>query len=67
MAKIVEIIGAQNFGDYCIVESVLDNGETSFTYVGGDVECYFDPKHGIYKSYVKKKKEDNESVNKESM
>jgi hypothetical protein len=57
LAKITQILGATNYGTYCIVEVLLDNGEEGEVYVGGGVENYFDPKYGKNKCFVKKKKD----------
>lgn len=65
MASIIEILGAQNFGDHAIVEVLLDNGEAADVYIGGDVMCFYDTKHGKYKAIIKSKKDDNGVVDKE--
>lgn len=57
VAKIIEILGATNCGIYAVVEVLLDNGNEATCYVGGEVEAYYDAKHGTYKAFVKKKKE----------
>lgn len=58
MAKIVEVLGATNYGTHCIVEVLLDNQETADVFIGGSVEAYYDAKNGKYKAFVKRRKED---------
>jgi hypothetical protein len=54
MVKILEILGADNKGSYCIVHVLLDNGEEAQVWVGGRVEAFYDDDNGIYKAFVKR-------------
>lgn len=54
MAKIIEIIGMDNKGEYALVHVLLNSGEEAVVYVGGSVEVFYDPAHDKVKAFVKK-------------
>ena len=56
MAKIKQVVGMDNRGDYGIVHVILDDGTEAQVIVGGEVECYFHK--GTVRAYVKRNKLD---------
>lgn len=58
MAKILSITSGVYYGSYATISVVLDNGEEAEVYVGGEVECFYDNKNGVYKAFVKRRVSD---------